>query len=396
MNLMICVLLALTATERAEEDIASIFPDDAPHVRYLYLDNVEDNEKDNHLAVISFILNSVSNKKKITLPKFVDKGKNLIRFDIRDYGIEAKNYSSIGRDPYTKKSDKLQVITKCDNPLLRADWFIAKAMVAPAYYKLLGVSDLKSFRKKFDHDPDNSKKQRVEQAAVVFRSSLARNTRYIKRSSIVTGAIWEARESASINYLTDLLSDKYDSIELLASNPNGLISYFAAGQDGKPYDHLNVDIAVDHSKAFDPDLVVRVARNCVACHSQGVIPVEDGVRKLFEKSKDIELLAPSKDAMDRLSDLFGSELPVARDQQIYTEALAKATGMTPATFTKKFVAVQNIYYADVTLEQAARELGKPVDDFKKECVQSGQFALVTLAVRGKLPRVHFEEVLKDK
>jgi hypothetical protein len=395
MNLLVCLLLAVVSpVEQAEEDAISLFPADASYVKYLYLDNVEEKEREHYMAVVSFTLNSVSNKKKIVKPVFVNKDKTLIRFDIRDYGIDVKAYNEFPTDPYTKKIDKLKVLSKSENPIMRADWFIIKAMQAPLYYKLMGVSDLKDFRKRHGHDPDNAKKLKVEQAAIVVLSNLARNTRYIKRTVTVTGAIWESRDSSTIDYLTDLLTDKYDSVQVLAFNSNGLLSYFAADNKGKSMDHLAVDIAVDHSRAFEPDLTVRVARNCVACHSVGVLPIDDSVRSLIKK--DIKLLGPDKDAMDRLSDLFGAELPIKKDQTLYAEALMKATDMKPMEFTHKFIAVHKTYYADLTLEHAAKEMGMTPDELKKDCLQSGHAHLVRLALDGKIPRVHFEQAIKGK
>jgi len=397
MNLLVCLLLvAASPVDQAVDDAAALFPADAPYIRYLYLDNIEDEkEREHHLAVISFTLNSVSAKKKIVLPTFANKEKTLIKFDIRDYGFDEKAYRSLGVDPYTKKTDKLKLLTKSENPIMRSDWFIIKAMTAPTYYKLLGVSNLKDFNKRHGHDPDTAKKLKIDQAAVVILSSVVRSTRYLKRTPTPTGAIWESRDRVkddNHNFLGDLLSEKYDSVQLFATNANGLLSYFAADGKGQALDFLDADISVDRTKSFSPDLVVRVGRNCVACHVTGVLPFQDTVREMIKK--DIKLLAPDKDASNRLADLFGAELPIQKDQDDYEVALKKTTGMDPKTFTHKFVSVWTIYYTDVTLEQAAKEMGMKADELKKYCLDSGQAALVHLAVFGKLPRVHFEEAIK--
>jgi len=395
--LFCCLLVAAGPVEIAEEDVATIFPADVTHVRYLYLDNVEEKERDHHLAVVSFVLNSVSTKRKVTKPVFVDKEKTVIRFDLRDYGIDAKAYDSLPFDPYLKKkkTDKLKVLMKAENPIMRTDWFIVKSMVSPTYYKLMGVSDLNGFKKRHGYDTEQAKKLKVEQAAIVISSGLARNTRYIKRVQTVTGAVWESRDSASIDYLTDLLSEKYDSAQLLAFNPNGLISYFAADNKGKALDYLSPDVAVDHTKSFEPDLLVRVARNCVACHVHGVVPVDDTVRSLL-KNKDITIMTPGKNSSDRLADLFGAELPVEKDQKVYAEALEKATDMDPKTFTHKFVAVYTIYYTNLTMETAAKELGMKPEDFRQFCLQSGNPHLVRLVYDDKITRVHFELAIEAK
>lgn len=386
MCFLACLLAIAAPTDVIENDISSMLADDVPYVRYLKLDNIDEKERDSYMAVVSFVLNSLSSKKRITLPKLVDK--NTIKFDIRDYGIDAKAYDCIGVDPYLKKNDVLKKITKSQNPVIRADWFIIKAMTAPTYYKLLGVSNLKEFRQRHGDD-GGAKKVRAVQAAIVVLSKLSRNTRYIKRIATLTRSVWESRDSTSVDYLVEPFSEKYDSIQLLGFNPNGLISFYAADDKGNQIDSLSPDIAVDHSNSFEPDLMVRVSRNCFACHSNGVIPVVDEVRNLI--NKDIKLITPDKDAADKLTDLFGEELPVVKDQEAYEEAVAKTTGMAGKTLTRRFVAVWSKYYSDLTLEQAARELGKTPNNFKKECLASGQAHLVTLVIRGKIHRVHFEQ-----
>ena len=379
-----------TPTTVAENDIVKIAPEDAIYIRYLSSDKVDD--KEGYLALVSFTLNSVSKSKQIVKPLFVDKEQSVIRFDLRDYDIDPKIYEVLPVDPYGKKSEKLNEVTKSKNALIRVDWFIIKSLETPIYYKLLGVSNLKGFRSRYG-DNGAAKKVRAEQAAVVILSNLSRYTRYIKRIPTVTGSVWEARDSSTIDYLSDLLSDKYDSIQLVAFNANGLLSYFAADNKGRAMEHLPVEIAIDRSRVFEPDLVVRMARSCIACHTVGILPVDDSVRKI---KNDFQINGTNKDATDRLNDLFGSDLPVEKDQDIYKAALLKATGMDMKTFTRKFVEVWTNYYKDVTLEQAAKELDVDVEVFKKECLNSKQVYLLDLAVRGKISRVRFEKLLETK
>lgn len=386
----LCLLLAAASpVEQAQDDAATLFPDDIVHTRYLYLDNVDEKDRDSHMAAVSFILNSISTKKKITLPAFVNKEKTVIKFDLRDYNIDPKNYAKFPLCPYTKKTDKLKAMLKCENPIMRSDWFITKAFAPPMYYKLLGVSDLKGFQKRHGYDP---KQQQSEQGAVTLSSKVARNARFIKRSETFTGgAMWEVRDSNKTDYFRDVLTDKYDSVQVIAFNTNGLLSYYSADSKGKGMEHLPADIAFDSTKSFEPDLMVYVARNCVACHTTGILPVDDSIRKLLKK--DIKLMAPTKELANRLADLFETDIDkaIARDQDIYKEAVMKTTGMESEKFTKLFIAIYKVYNAEVTFEQAAKELGREPEAFKKECMDSGDAALVHLAVIGKIRRDQFED-----
>jgi len=201
--------------------------------------------------------------------------------------------------------------------------------------------------------------------------------------------VWEARDSAKINYLKDLLSDNYDSVQLIASNPNGLISYFAADSKGKALDYLNPNISVDHH-GLHGDYFVRVARSCKTCHVNGIIDIKDEIRNLFKGNFDI--LAYD----DKFKDLFSGDLPIDIDRKKYVESLHKATDMDSVTFTFKFVSVWKEFFRDLTIEQAAMELSMSLQDFKDFCLKSGEPHLFSLLVSNKIPRVHFQEILGDK
>lgn len=394
MNLLLCLLVAATPIEQAEADAALSPANNVIYTRYLRLDNIDEEKREHHLAIVSFVLNSISNKKKITLPTFVNKEKTLIKFDIRDYGIAAKAYDSLKKDFYTPKSKILNTLTHCENSIMRSDWFIINAMKSPTYYKLLGVSNLKDFRKR-NGDDGRTKKLKIEQIGIVISSGLARNTRLMKRLPLLNGgAMWESRTSKSVDYLLDIFSEKYDSIQLLASNNNGLISYFASDDKGNAQDHLDPDVAIDFSRAFEPDVTVHVAKSCVVCHNVGVLPVEDEVRGIVKKNINIQPL--NRDDVDKFNELFGSELRIKKDQDIYKEALLKTTGMDTKTFTNKFISIWKIYYRDLTLEQVAKEIGIATKEFRMQCQASNNFHLVRLFATDKISRVNFEKIMESK
>jgi hypothetical protein len=384
--MMILLLSLVVMTGEVEKDLSKFAAEDAKYVRYLTTESPEES------AVASFVLNTVSDRRKITLPTMVNK--NLIRFDLRDYGILPKNYSVVKKDIYTKNDEKLKEMTGSDNPIMRADYFIIKAMTGANYRQLMDVTDLKSFRKRHSYNAEDVKKARAEQAAIVVSSGLVRTTRYIKRVATVTGSMWEAWDSTTEDYLQNLLTEKYDYMQVIAFNSNGLLSYFSADSKGNAQNNLDVNVAIDHSRSFNGDLVVRLARNCVACHTTGVLPVKDHVRALIEK--DAAIIAKNRELRNRVEDLFSTKLPVERDQAVYAEALMKTTGMTPQEFTPKFVAIWNRYYKDLTLEEAAKEFGFTPDDFKNFCKISGNYHLVNLVVNGKISRVNLERVMEAK
>jgi hypothetical protein len=389
-TLISLVVLLTPQPKVALDDLATYDKIDREYIKYLIVP--DESDSDDTLAVVSFTLNSISNKKKIVLPSFVNKEKTLIRFDIRNYGFTNKAYEKIGNDPYTKDNKELKDETKTSNPLMRADYFVIKAWIAPLYYDLLDISNLQEFRDRYGYPEEET----GIQAAVVVNGNLVRTTRYMKRIPTVNGAMWEARESDTIgSYLNDLLVDKYDSIEVIAANPNGLMAYYAGDFRGKPYTYLNPKLAVDHMQSFAPDLMVRVGRNCVVCHSKGVVPFEDSVRKLL-KNKNIDLFVTEKKKVDKILELFGKELPISEDQDIYKEAVFNATGIRHSDFTSKFIAVWKKYYEPLNLKQVAKEIGEDVKDFKKTCELSDNPFLLSLLLYDKISRANLEIVLQGK
>lgn len=396
MSLVLLALL-LTATpedvvNRVEKELAADL--ERNHIRYFSFQNIPENKRDEALAVLSFTLNSISLDKKIIVPKFSDKDKLTVKVDLRDYKIKPDNYSSIGKDNFFYKhyTQELAKIMNSQNYLVRVEWFITRAMTAPYYYKIMGVSNLDEFKTRSGYDAKLAKNG--ELAAIIVHSKLARATRYFKRSPTVSGYMWEARDSAKIDYLKDLLSENYESVELLSSNPNGLLSYFAADSKGIALDHIDVAIAVDHQS---DDKVVRVAKSCVACHHSGVVPIVDEVRNIFKNFKNnIKIQVIDENGMNRFKELFLADLPIKEDQTKYLEALNKATSMDGKTFSSKFADVWKNFYKDLTFEQAAAEFGMDEKKFREYCLNSADPHLLGLLIRFKIQRVHFEEILGER
>lgn len=362
----------------AEENASKL--QDATNIRYLSCYDVD--EKDNCLSVVSFVLNSLSKKSKIVKPVFTDASKLVIKFDLHDYGFT--NYKVLGNDKVFKNNKKLAELTNSENPIVGAKWFIVNAMTAPTYYKLLNVNNIDEFKKKYGVNNEVGK-----QAAIIINGKGAINTRKFTRVPIADGVLWISYDMQKDNdYIKNLLSEKFDEVTAIASNPNGLLSYFAGDSSGKAIDYLSADISVDVSKNFGHDGLVRVARNCVACHDKGIVHFEDDIRKFLNR-KDFAIIS---DKADGIKSLFGGKLPIEKDQNNYIASLEKTIDMKSEDFTEKFVGIWKDYYADVSLEKAANEFGQSVEEFKEMCKQSNNYYLLNLFISGKISRRKFEEV----
>lgn len=269
---------------------------------------------------------------------------------------------------------KLRIWTKSEFPVLRADWFTTNAIQPPAYYKFFKLgNNLKDFEKLVGANLDESLRLRGADKAMVVTSSVARNNRTITRSGTLNGGyIWITNDSLKSvddrQYAVNLLNAKFDATEVLATLPNRLYVWFLTDGAGKRVDFANPDVAIDSTAA---DKIVRCGRSCMICHSDGIRPIEDEVRKITElltNKAQVRLLVPDKKDYEQIVDLFGGNLDkqAVRDAQIYADAVAEANGLD----MRKNATQLGFYYDRyaetlLTREMAARECGLTMEDFEK-------------------------------
>lgn len=438
----------------AAADLATIDPEERPYIRYLSLYNVPKEARRQVGISVSFVVNSLSTRRKIYIPVFVGgSDETLIRLNIDQYEWDAKVFDDLARngsgpraqaEPYfhalidklvvsttvknktfkdvtrIKKTligyyqntgqpaykeetvtEQVEVVidvpgktvrkkvlagapwvdpealaflireTQAESPILRADWFIVNATLAPAYYDFLRLGkSLKDFENLIFADQVLAAKARSQDKAVVVTSVVARNNRTLTRSPTFTnGYYWQSHDSLSSiddrQYILNFLNEKFDATEDIGTLPNGLQAYFLTDGAGNRLDAANIDIALDNTAA---DRVVRTARSCIICHAEGIKPIQDEVRALTKKLQNREQVAlivtNRKDAF-KIEDLFGSNLDeqIIKDQNIYSEAVAATTGLRMDVNAKLFA---NIYdqYVEVLVskEVIARDLGIYIED----------------------------------
>lgn len=389
MNLATLVL-CLAISDTPQDAITAVAKDtgklnNLKSVRYLTLYDVEDEkERERYKAVVSFVLNSVSKERSITIPIFTDDSKRLIRFNLDDYGLKKSGYDSLGKSKVLE-SEVLNKILDCENPLLRADDFIIKALAPFSYYKLIQVSNLSEFRERVAYD-----KEKIGEQGALVDGLVARQFTQVRRLPTDFGYIWESRQSKS-DYLKDLINEKFDFVQIVASNPNGLLSYLIADQNGKLQECVDVESGMDSSRTLD-DVKIKVSRNCIFCHAaKGVVPFKDTIRQLT----NVNIVAKDDKVMERLKALYGSDLPFKNDVKQYQHSLKVATDMDPYDFQKSIIAVFKNYYADLTLKQVANYLGKSEKEFTEYCRNSQDIYWLKLVFDGKLSRISFDELRKE-
>jgi hypothetical protein len=257
---------------------------------------------------------------------------------------------------------ELCLLTQCDFPIVRADWFLANALIAPAYQRFLGVKDLKAFDEQVRfraRDEDLAVK-----GAVLFSSEVSVHNRALLRSPTVFGHYWKSFDySASVaekSVLGNVLAERADAHEIIASAPNGLQHYLIVDGQSRIIDAGDPNIVIDRSTSWDNKLVW-TGISCMICHARGLKSFKDDVRNLADANKQIFALVRSEH-LERFTDLFGPKIDefVSTDQAHYADAVKQVNGLTP----EKNAEALGRHFLDyvqqpVTLERVCLETGYP-------------------------------------
>lgn len=421
----------------AEEDILKIPEMDQKNIRYLSLYNIPEKERDSVLQSVSFMCNSLSTRRKIYKPFFVEDSENtVIRLKITDYDWNPKTWDELAKkgsgprrqpEPYFNyfqikeskikkgimmpdlKIDKekgpeifkehieevieasfpswiekdnysnLKKLTESNTPILRADWFLSNVCLPPFYYDFLqlGKND-KSFTDLIFADDSLAKKARSKDKGIVSISSVSRNNRTLIRNPTFTGGYyWFAHDSKhsvnNKNHLNNILNEEFDAINSIGSLPNGLQAYFTSDSKGNRLDFVDPDISIDNTSV---DKIVRTARSCIICHSEGIKQIEDDVRSL-----KISFSSFSRPEIYELEDLYNSDLEfqINKDQSYYALSVKRATNLTSLENSLLFSKIYN-YYSESFLnkESISIDCGIPLSDLERYVKSSNDPVILNL------------------
>lgn len=373
-------LLAVAAspeTDAARRDRAAIPEAEWSYVYYLTTAAVPPNNRDRLVETMRFVLPSLSAKTDLGPQLPVAVTETLYRIDTRAYGWETTWPAVlIEHYPFSPETQLLGL-----PPLVvRADWVVA-AITDPietgdAQYQLLyggkppkTVGDFLEFWG-IQKDPEYIFGT-IEGASGVSvqRVRLIENRPGAKRNYG-----WITHDSADASGEKDPLENlpdraKFDAQELIVGVPkwyggqSGMLqAYFLANGKGERQEKAPADIVVDHSGIRGVE--IRNTISCISCHKTGInAPSTDAFRAYVASGARVY---GDKDTQERIDRYLGSDVAkeVARDGADYTDGIALVNGLTPEQNAKQFVMLVQSYDADVTLEQAARELYVPREEFR--------------------------------
>jgi len=292
---------------------------------------------------------------------------------LEDYIEEQRTFAGSWFDPAAMLA--LQTAVKSEYPIIRADWFLANASLAPAYYELLGIkthadfADLVRYR---ERDYDQSSKGIVTDSQEVSLHN---------RSIIVTptslGRYWETSDYLSSqgdnNLIRDLLKRRRDAGEAFAEMPNGMQAFLLIDGADKVLDVADGNIVCDQTGTWKNKLVYGGLAQCSMCHLNGAKDIHEEVRLSTQPPFGLQIPVAERKKAQEVQDLFFSGKKsdlnrwLAATRNDYKEAIGEATrGLTPerntAAFKKAFL---DFWQKPLTLADAAAEVGCTPADFAR-------------------------------
>ncbi len=392
------------ALEDSKKDIFN-----APFTRYLSAYHCTDKQIEELDKGLGFWCNSLSTEVSIKKPVQIHSG--LWKIDLRDYNWKTETWEKLleAPEPYFHirglvsvteveqlafdENGKLVVISKKENtkfkeqaahafwlnqldinllasytksgiPLVRADWFIYQTAIQKdrkaGYYDFLGLGKKeKDFQNLIAADIEAVKKLRLEQRAIVSSSSVTLHNRTLRRLKTITGPYWISEDynanTENKNAIRLLDDAKFDATEQYGTLPNGLFAFWLGNAQGERQDTAPDFIASD-SESPTTDKRVHVGLSCIRCHTEGIRPINDVIRKIYKPPFKLTSLdyERQKDLQAKFLSDIGSS--IEKDQKYYNEVLSQTNNLNSLDNSKLFARIYSRYSGTRNLEQASKEL----------------------------------------
>jgi hypothetical protein len=303
-------------------------------------------------------------------PLFYDGGRGEPAME--DYYEDQTDKTFFGNWIDAGAAAALAKATGSNHPILRADWFIGNATIAPAYNELLGFKKLEDFQdfvryRQRDYDlatkgivTDSQKVALHQRAVLITPTSLGR---YHETFDYLTS-------TGDDDLLKDLVKRRRDAGEIFAEGPNGLQYYLLINGKNEIIDFADPNVATDQETHWRNKLVWGGMVSCVGCHTDGTMPVNDEVRALTKPPLALQIPLVEKKKAEEVADLFFSgniddPLNLTRSQYASRVNIA-SRGLTPAKngalLRQQFV---NYQQQPLLLADAAREVGATPAEVRK-------------------------------
>ncbi|MBI4469890.1 MAG: formylglycine-generating enzyme family protein [Acidobacteria bacterium] len=363
-------------------DLQSVGESDRPFMRYFTLTHLQragaqEPELRSYRAALSKLVNSLSWQNEITIPKTIDAAGTILRIDLRNYdwnpGLwdRVQKYYPYGVKSASRTYESISTGAQCELPILRADWFIARAALPPLYHEILRIpktdGELEAkLGVNVAHDLMSTPGKDVWRAGFT-ESGISSNNRIVERHRAPYGAYWRAHSFSSSLYDQDItlhpMNFKRAGGEIIFSLPNGLQGYMITNAEGERLDQGQTDVVLVKGPAPDP--AIYNGLSCMSCHTEGMRPFKDDVRFAIENSN-----RPDRNQVLALY-VTQSEMGrwVAEDTERYRVAVEKTGNVSgPGDLISQLA---EKYDEPLKADRAAAELGMPRADLTR-AVQGDQ------------------------
>ncbi len=263
---------------------------------------------------------------------------------------------------------KLRAMTGQFATILRADWFVANALNAPAIYEFNGTPvKEEDFLKSIGIDPALYAKLRVDTGANLIRSGVTKKERRILEVPGPLGGLWTTldivKNSPDKSFIRRPISAEgyqadFDASEVYWVGPNGHLRVAVFNRQGQRQNEVDPHIAIDDNNPHGTGVIL-VGTSCYACHKEGLRPFTDTQRDLLVGRVGLDSYDPGIPA--RALEFYNSPRLLRQmkfDLETYAAAVQESSGQTIRESSDGLEhVVTNHDYLDVTKEQACREIG---------------------------------------
>jgi serine/threonine-protein kinase len=338
------------------------------------------------------VVNSLSRSPVITRTVPIDDGRLVYRLNLEDIGLPTdvferaiqdfypfgQSFTETASDPVSRQNAETHAVLAGEmrTPvyLLRADWFVATAVLPVPYARFMQFA---ANRTALDERLGIDVVANVQAAKVVrsgFRNSgVSSSNRIIERHTQANGlAYWisydfassDAERSIFANPLGPVIAATpepktfaHDGGEIIFQLPNGLLGFYLADAAGKAIDKgpLNIVSHAESPPQFSSAIVNGIS--CFDCHALGLIDKKDEVRSFVQAN--VEDFMPQQ--LSKVMQLYVKKAlftrSIDRDNDIYREALEDL--QIDETKPEPINLVYRIYNRSLDRTQAAAELGIP-------------------------------------
>jgi serine/threonine-protein kinase len=339
-------------------------------------------------AALSKVINSLSWESRMVIPRAIDQQQTVFAVDTGDLGWDRRNLwdEVLKQYPYglTHKYDSNNIVksyavivtkaTGTDLPCVRADWFIATATRPPLYHKMLDLPvNVRDLEESLHVDIEKAFLNNALVRVGMLQSGVSKQPRMIERLPALFGAYWKSYDFKEENPLRDLTqfplgpefsgnpfpkrAFKQSGGEIIFNLPNGLQGYLLVDDKGKRIDKAPADIVEDKEDRVTGSGIIVNGLSCMSCHVNGmrrgidILRTQSALTDANELAK-LRRLHPEPQVMN---------LYWQKDEARFQKALVESRSLIRAEADGKLVepitVVAKKYFGDVTLEQAARELG---------------------------------------